>query len=492
MPFFPRSSLMVASKSKVTFSAAHSLFFQQSLQRSRAFFSSDHSAATASHLPLINTLTDWGLELKKSQALPFEKTTIICIQHTFPTMVPLLRSFICLGVPADKILAMGKSYSECPDAIKEIKDLGIYYQKSSSQIGLGGFARGFNRDICTLFSKCAERITAGDNLLILDHGGNALATIPPELMKMHKVVGVEKTTAGIVNPEIQGLPFPIIYLGDCRAKKELESPIIAEEIIKKLISEIPVQAEKLLCGVVGYGSIGRALTEKLLSLGHKVMVYDHDQSKLNNVGKAMRTQELVALVGFSDYIFGCTGKDITTSLDAFKFCNKNKTLISCSSEDREYLSLLQLIQQKYSGKVLKEPLSDVEYTNDVDCLIRILSGGFPRNFDRVTEGALPEDIQFTRALALGGVLQAALFFNKPHLSNMVGGYMLDPELQMHIVSRWLRDQSVQRFSPEVIAHFKDKNWIADKSGGLYEPCDIFTAGPTVGEMAERHSSSCFR
>ena len=55
------------------------------------------------------------------------------------------------------------------------------------------------------------------------------------------------------------------------------------------------------------------------------------------------TDDLAALIASCDYIFGCSGRDIS---EGRRLSSKNKTLISCSSEDKEFLSLLQMVNPK--------------------------------------------------------------------------------------------------------------------------------------------------
>jgi S-adenosylhomocysteine hydrolase len=232
---------------------------------------------------------------------------------------------------------------------------------------------------------------------------------------------------------------------------------------------IPIKNKDLICGVVGYGAIGKAIVAKLLSMGHKVIVYDSNMQQLTNIKSSREitiTNELSALVAFADYIFGCTGRDITTSTDLFRLSPKNKTLISCSSEDKEFLSLLHTIQRTKSGKSATQPLQDIEYINEAGGIIRILRGGFPINFDNSGESVPSQDIQLTRALVLGSILQAIQFFKNPEILNTHFIYSLDSTIQKFIVSEWLKHQSSNRFSGSVIESFQNTKWIAENSGGL--------------------------
>ncbi|OGO95160.1 MAG: hydroxyacid dehydrogenase [Coxiella sp. RIFCSPHIGHO2_12_FULL_44_14] len=315
-------------------------------------------------------------------------------------------------------------------------------------------------------------------VLILDHGGHALSFIPEQILRQYKVVGVEKTTRGLINLKAQGFPpLPLIGVAHCAAKRILESPLIAEAVIAKLLPLISIKDKNLVCGIVGYGAIGKAITAKLLSMQHKVIVYDNDPNQFR-IAKDIRgmtvTNELSALVASADYIFGCTGRDITTSIDSFRLSSKNKTLISCSSEDIEFSSLIWLAaQQQRNGKAAINPLADVEYHTDMGGTIRILKGGFPANFDGSGESVPANDIQLTRALGLGGVLQAARFFQRPDIVNSSGVYALDANMQKLIVNEWLKYQPSHRFPKDVIDQFQDVQWIEAHSGGTPESGAVF-------------------
>lgn len=402
---------------------------------------------------------------------PFKGTRIIYIQHSFPTSIYVMDSLLRLGATPRNIFVMGKSYSECPGVAKEIKKRGIYYQDCPSQALLGGFKTSFARGLGGLFTKCLEDLKDVERFIIVDHGGHGIEFMPPEIFQNFPVVGIEKTTGGLFSPSVQGIPFPIIDMARCAAKKFLESPIIAEEIVDKVSPFIPIKERKIICGIVGYGAIGKALTEKLLAMGHQVMVYDHDPAKLNNLGKAIAMPNLSVLLANSTYILGCTGHDITASTDLFRVTNGDKTIISCSSGDEEVISLLQLMQKIYNGKVSKNPLGDITHTNEMGSKVKILQGGFPINFDRQSEASKPEDIQITRALSVGSVLHAAELFQKKHIMDAGGGiYKLSSRTQKIIAKEFQKSQPI-RYSSALFEKFDNEDWIKENSGGQNEPAN---------------------
>ena len=433
----------------------------------KSFFSFKRHITTAplTRLPILELMLDKVLTSK--QPFPLTKTAIVYIHHPLQTSVNLVDCMIRLGARPRNIFILGKKYSECPAVVKQIMNYGVHYQPCSKQIGLGQFSNCFTRDVNWLWKNLIDNLKEDvKQVLVLDHGGYALSFIPDTILKRYKVIGVEKTTAGLIKLNEQGLPpFPIIGVANCAAKKKIESPLIAEAIVNKLIPLIPPDPKKITCGVIGYGAIGKAVANKLLSMNYQVIVHDRYLTQLESSDKILATYELSMLIASSDHIFGCTGQNIINSLEPFRLSQKDKTLISCSSEDKEFLPLLKEIQKKNNYKSDIDPLSEIQYRSDRGAIIRILKGGFPVNFDNSGESVVRDDIQLTRALVLASILQAAQLFKKNQIPNTENIHSLDPQMQSFVVNEWFKNQPEGRFSKSVIDNFKDPEWIALQSTG---------------------------
>jgi S-adenosylhomocysteine hydrolase len=353
---------------------------------------------------------------------------------------------IQLGASPSNIFVLGKRYSENEQVVASFIKLGVQYQACSPQMHSGSFDLSFIRDVNWLWARVMEQISSNiDQMIILDHGGHAINYVPPMLVHRYKIIGIEKTSAGFFDIGERGLPpFPVINVANCAAKKYVESPLIAEAIVNKIISYLPVDKHDITCGVVGLGSIGKAVAKKLLSMGYTVVIFDTDEQQLSVFKEGngfICVHNISELMSISDYIFGCSGRDITASnLEYFQFASKNKTLISCSSEDKEFLSLLRLIQRQREG--LFDPLNDIQYTNQLGVSIQILRGGFPVNFDASGESVPAVDIQLTRALVLSAVMQAIGYFNRSDIISQSGIYALEPDEQRFIVHEWIKQKDV--------------------------------------------------
>lgn len=417
-------------------------------------------------LPVLNSIVNKILTSKNPA--PLANATVVYIHHALESSLTLLKSTIKLGLLPKNIFVLNKYYSQCESIAKEIKNLGINYQSCSEPVGLGRFSQSFIYDISILWHNVLTAKQGTDKLIIMDHGGYALNYIPAEILHRYNVIGVEKTRAGFINFNLDDLPFPIIDIASCAAKKILESPLIAEAVVAKLMPLVPIKESYLTCCVIGYGAIGKALSKKLSSLKHRVIAYDKQIERLKEAAEdIVIADDLASAIRFSDYIFGCTGQDISKSIDLFRHCYKDKVLISCSSEDKEFLSLLRHIQQQHPSDIHINPLHDITWKNDVGANIRIVRGGFPVNFDGSKESVPSNDIQLTRSLVLAGALQAVDLFKETQIIKRNGKFMLDPDMQKFIINEWINVQPLNRFDQQVIKNFQDKQWIIENSSGMY-------------------------
>ncbi len=441
------------------------------LSSKNAFFSSVANAFI--RLPVLDSMVD---KLTALEQAPLSNTAVVYVHHPLRTSLNLLDSMFSLGLAPKDTFVLGKHYSENKWVVQEAKRRGVYYQPCSPQVELARFDESFTHDIHSLWAEVVKQLGERsniENVLVLDHGGYAINFMPPSITQHFKVVGLEKTSGGLINWVRQGSEpsFPLINMANCATKRFLESPLIAEAVVEKLSPVIPVSREPTTCGVIGYGAIGKAIAEKLLSLGHRVITYDRDPAQLKTANlrkNFLATHDLISLVASADLLFGCSGQDVTYSVEAFRLSSRDKTLISCSSGDREFLTLLQLIQKNSQSGLVINPRQDVIYESEFGGKITILRGGFPYNFDDSGESVPANDIQLTRALVLAGVFQAIDFFRNPHVLGEKGLYALDAELQKFVVHEWLQYQPRNRYTEKVLSNFEQSDWIKANSPGIQE------------------------
>ncbi len=276
-------------------------------------------------------------------------------------------------------------------------------------------------------------------------GGHAITFVPSELLEHYRIIGIEKTSAGFFDIEKRGLPpFPMIDVANCFAKRYLESPLIAKAIVTKLFSLLPKPSRKLHYGVVGLGSVGQAIIEQLLKRGQKLIVFDVNSELMKPFEQDSRfvcAKDTRDLIATCDWIFGCSGRDISeSSIEQLRIAPHDKTLVSCSSEDKEFLSLLCFIDKQKPS--ISDLLDTLEYHSELGATIRVLRGGFPANFDSSGESVPANEIQLTRALVVGAVLQSAQFFNDEDILAQSGVHPLNWDVRQFIVSEWLNHQNL--------------------------------------------------
>jgi hypothetical protein len=414
----------------------------------------------------------------KSQ--PLKGCGILCIQHSLETMVPVIKGLKQLG--AEDIFIMGKQYSESAEVVSLLKEIpGVSYRQQSNQAALGQFIATFQRNSAFLLRDMEERITRHKDstppykrILVLDHGGYATQMLPD--FNTVPVVTIEKTTAGINRKDSSYLPFPRIEMATAVVKKVLESPAIAMAVTEKLSHKFlpEIHTNPLVCSVIGYGAIGIAITKHLLSLGHRVFVYDIDETRTRSLPKgAQRLMDFTPAIAYGNVIFGCTGKDISEKLDIFDYSPSQKTLVSCSSDDIEFQNLLRHIQLTKEGR-LSSPTEEISYSNPVSGVIKILRGGFPVNFDNSTESVPAQYIQLTRSLLIAACVQAA---ECSYASQKYASLMLDSREQLIIARDFVAFLKKHASDYPGLEEF-DKlfsrsdrvclEWIIEHSGGTFD------------------------
>lgn len=426
-------------------------------------------------LPILQVMID---RIKAIPALNFQNVTFVCVQHLLFTTVDVIECLLLLNAKPTNIHIMGKIYSSCPVVATRLLDMKVQYYRSSNPVRIGYFNDYFTADIINMWDMISANLinTNTDTIIILDDGGKATTNIPEALREGYKVFVVEQTSSGISHITTKGIALPVVNVAYSAAKQLLESPMIAKAVINKLSNFLPLHVnDNAMCGVVGLGAIGQAVVQLLSLLGHEVIVYDKlfEKSNLSNSIKFVEDEQLVFQE--AEYIFGCTGEDITISLDLSKIKGV-KNFISCSSQDIEFCSLLKIIQN--NSYQATNVLDTIEYSlqqHQANGLIRIYRGGYPINLDNTGESVPAEDIQLTRALLFGGMIQAVLqLLHDPAPKQ----YMLNPLLQKLIVQQLISNPDIGRTlsisTSPLISNFQNDEWIRSNSRGEYINDDIIT------------------
>lgn len=288
-----------------------------------------------------------------------------------------------------------------------------------------------------------------------------LSGVPQALIESHVVVGVEQTSKGRESAENCG--FPVVGVFCSAAKKKLEPSIVAETVWQKLEMILPQACATKTMAVCGLGNVGKGLADFIISRFKlrssdpspgemKLVVFDPVPAKaraFQSVKAVVAADNCLQVFQQAEVIFGCVGEDLTAEilkkLIAIKD-GKTRYLVSCSSFDIEFASLLKLRNAHLNPGL--SPFDLAQYRNPKGTLFLIPQAGFPITFDRAPSAAPIEQMQMTRGLLLAGLLDAAELANsKSRVTEVVS---LNAGAQIKVVDTW-RKASVPG---------RDANWFA--------------------------------
>jgi len=387
------------------------------------------------------------------------RTSLVCLQHLLETTGSLFEALIASGLPAQHIHVMGKTYSTNPQVVDALIDLGVQFHPGSDWFPWGGYDECLDADVATMWRSVAETISRSsfDRIVVLDDGGHATAATPVEVRRQVPVVAVEQTMSGLHSVDGSAHSIPVIAVASSAVKQLIEPPMIMEAAFQRAFhgsSEFDGSA----MGVVGAGSIGRAIERGLLERGNSVSIYDPQSNRLGDP-RSLRRATGHELLEASDVLWGCSGRDFFADLEPGCAAGR-KTLISCSSSDREFRTALRDLN-KLPEFNRCDRLSTVEFSRG-GSLLQVRRGGFPVNFDGTVQSVPANDIQLTRGLLYAAVLQASLDDALP--ASIV---MLSPLSQRIAVEAWRESRSSAdgRWAMASLDRFRDEEWIAAHSGG---------------------------
>jgi S-adenosylhomocysteine hydrolase len=419
-------------------------------------------------LPVLDELSYYCPEQSKKI---LSQTVFVCVQHILLTTSSLFESLIGLGARPSNIFILGKCYSTNIDVLNKLHNIGVNIIQGKKPTAYGTYSYIMDEEIRNLWDivKAKKESLPSNELIIIDDGGGCIRSLPKWALDYWPAIGgIEQTTSGL--KPIGLFEKPLIEVASSSAKRLIESPMIATAIsenVCKSASTIKVKEY----GIVGYGSIGKAVSQLLYQEGYEVSVHDKNRSKIPDY--LIEKSDIYDLLNNSQFILGCTGVDVIPEPEILKDIPGTKILASCSSGDYEFNTLL-----RYKGFYAMrdgEPIDtlsniQIEYPETISPEMTILRGGFPINFDGVKESEPAVDIQLTRGLLLGAVIQTTLYFDNPSLlTKNKNRKMLDPYIQRKVVNTW---QKTASFEAEYSANFTDIEWIKNNSGGTYDDIGV--------------------
>jgi len=362
---------------------------------------------------------------------------------------------------------LGKCYSSNVSVMEQLTHRGISISFGSLPICPGGYNDAVSQDISQLWTSVLSSTSAQrkSRLIIIDDGGFCLSSCPSQVSTRWSTAGIEQTTSGLA--KAAKCNFPVISVAASAAKRLLEPPLIAEAVARRIATLFANKRSHVRCGIIGYGSIGKALSKYLAELGQTVSIYDNTTGSITDDKHITSVEDLSQLCAASDLIFGCTGKDVFADFGKSEWSALNgKYLISCSSGDIEFRTVLRFSAADFSRNPL-DTMSNYQIQLPANGgRATVIRGGFPVNFDGGIESVPAADIQLTRGLLLGAVIQILL--SETNLTDdFAGEVMLDPDIQCFVINSWIKDRNIS--DSDLNSNERDlrksSNYIYHNSGG---------------------------
>lgn len=401
---------------------------------------------------------------------------IISVQHLLESTGSMFEAFIKIGFKPENIFLTGKLYSTNEKTKNKLILLGINVFESSVSIDLGSYSDCLKADVAKMWKQLIPKIEPQNKIIVLDDGGYTAKYVidNTEILTNYKnrIFGIEQTTSGarmFYEHKIlfENHLFPIIDLAESAAKVIIEPPIISESVTIQLGETIKKLTPNKI-GIIGYGHIGKAIAKELKSK-YQILVFDNTKKELQQediLDGVIYCNSARDIYEQSDMLIGATGQDISSELDCLTNSNGDKTLISLSSGDVEFQSLLKECKP-YLTEEVKNPTQDLNLKTAQKHNLKILRGGMVANFTGSQHSSPGHIIQMTRGLLFSAVIQ--ILRDNVRLKKEDNPIMLDPEFQKEVIELWFKDQPQRKkgYSKDVILGFNDIEWIRNKSKGKY-------------------------
>lgn len=355
-------------------------------------------------------------------------TLVVMHSHLLPSNVALIRHLAHL-VSVENMFVLEKPYSTIRSVYTQVARMGVTITPVVME-GNMPYEFALQRALGALWEQMIIAVDRAHikKIIILDDGGSVLLSVPWHRLSHVSIVGVEQTRRGIRLVERTGAKFPpTVNVASSTVKTTIESHFIAQGVVRKLASMGLLDASPRV-GIVGVGAVGSAVKELLAKHGIRSTMYDvlvHGNDAKKNFD-ALTTMD--SILEASDIVIGCTGFDTMNSVALDRVIG-HKTLISASSRDAEFSSLLN--SSGYSERTFSTATVVIYPGLTID----ILNGGYPINFDREQEWEAAEDMQVTRCLMYAAFMQAAKLTD-----DQQGVHELDAQIQKNIVTLWREEK----------------------------------------------------
>jgi hypothetical protein len=380
-----------------------------------------------------------------------------------------------MGLDLRNIFALGKVYSNSPPVIAMLRDRGVTVIESTTPAP-GEFHSSFERDVQRLWQVTAETLAQRHikRILVLDDDGVCITNVPREVLDNYEICGVEQTSQGVFLFEVHPPPFPVISWARSAVKLQIGGPIFSQCFVEKLNTEFlygrSIHGKQL--GIIGMGSIGRALAKLALRQGSRVLFYDpatgvYIPSSLRGVVE--RTRSLEELMLTSDYVAGCSGRN--PFKDRWPLNHRpGIKLFSISTGDQEFGPIINDLKTRPDFAVDPKTCA-ITSEHGPSGPIEIAYLGYPYTFvSRAPEAVPTQIVQLETGGLLASLIQAHIFLQTCETSpeHKKDLRRVSPEVQRFVYETWLttmKDHGVSLvetfdYDAELLSAAHELDWIS--------------------------------
>ena len=352
-PRFSSLALQIAQKSQTvkpaTGNGAEILLRGAAPATKAALRKTTENLVSLDRMPVLQALVD-----EVEQHKPLANHRLFAVQHLFASTSGLFEGLIKAGIQAEGSVVFGKSYStnhEVKSAL-EGKGFTVYddYARKDALVD-GGKVVGLEAPLLTGLRQALQSAAAArppQKVLLLDEGGKLnkmLHDVLPEYA--HLCTIVEQTTNGLQNMAGTTLLAPAVSVASSQLKREVEGPIIGEDVAAATLDLLGDLDPRLIqgknVGIVGYGAVGTATAKAFAERGFHVVVTDIRDEAVAALLKgpittaaggsiSLAKRDLVLGAGI---VVGCTGTGAMT-LEETRALRDGAILVSAASGDHEF------------------------------------------------------------------------------------------------------------------------------------------------------------
>jgi D-isomer specific 2-hydroxyacid dehydrogenase, NAD binding domain len=410
-------------------------------------------------------------------------TALVAVQHMLLQTVDLFDTAGAMGLELKNIFALGKVYSNSQTVIGLLRDRGVTVIEGSTP-GPGEFHSSFERDVEGFWRVAAETLAHRNikRILVLDDDGVCISNTPCEVLRQYAVCGVEQTSQGIFLFEHKPPPFAVISWARSAVKLHIGGPIFSQCFMEKLKTQFlggkSIRRKHL--GIIGMGSMGRALAKLAVRQGTKVCFYDsardiHVPASLRGI--INRAGSLEELMMACDYVAGCSGRN--PFKDQWPLNHRpGIKLLSVSAGDQEFGPIIDDLKTKPDFEVEAQSWT-ITSPHGPSGPMQIAYLGYPYTFvSRAPEAVPTQIVQLESGGLLAALVQARIHLEmcetKPQHNKDLR--RVSPKAQRFIYETWLKTMKEQGidlletfgYDPELLSATGSDDWFTQNT----EPREI--------------------